>query len=105
MTIGGTNHWVITALLTNELQQTACPRPPIGGLVLVVIRSDLAAFHDCIDIALRLRLIDAILGDDLGDEIVLVLECTELLLGELAPLGSDIFEKNLLRLSGIASTS
>jgi hypothetical protein len=29
----------------------------------------------------------------------LVLECAEFLLGELAPLGADILEKNLLRLS------
>ena len=48
--------------------------------------SNLAALHDGIDIALRLRLVDAVLGDDLGNEIVRALECVELLLGELAHL-------------------
>jgi hypothetical protein len=55
---------------------------------LVHPRSDLAALHDGVDITLRLRLVDAVFGDDLGDEIVLVLKCAELLLGKLAPLGA-----------------
>ena len=99
MIIGGTNHWAIT-FLTNKLMER--PRPSIDGLARVVLRSDLATFHDGVDFTLRLRLVDAVLGHDLSNEIVLVLERAELLLGELAPFGADILEKNLLRLSRIA---
>ena len=48
--------------------------------------SNLAALHDGIDVALRLRFVDAVLGDDLGNEIVLALECVELLLENLPHL-------------------
>ena len=63
-------------------------------------RSDLAALHHGIDIALRLRFVDAVLGDDLGHEFVLALKRAELLLGKLVPLGADVLEKDLLGVSG-----
>ena len=69
-----------------------------AGVDQLVLRQ---AAHDGIDIALRLRLVDAVLGDDLGNEIVRALECVELLLGKLAPPGADILKKNLLSLGRI----
>src|SRR6185437_10792276 len=99
MIIGGTNHLAITFSSKTPMSRrgrlltASCVSNP---------RSDLATFHNSVDFTLRLRLVDAVLGHDLCNEIVLVLECPELLLGELAPLGADILEKNLFRLSRIA---
>jgi hypothetical protein len=83
-----------------RLEQIRESRPPKVASSLLQ-PSNLAALHDGIDIALRLRLVDAVLGDDLGNEIVRALECVELLLGELAPPGADILEQNLLNLGRI----
>jgi hypothetical protein len=48
--------------------------------------------HQGVDLALRLSLVEAILGHHLVDEVVSVLERAELLLGELVPLGTDVLE-------------
>ena len=36
-------------------------------------------------------------GNDLGDQLVIGLECGEFLLGELAPLGADLAEHGVAR--------
>src|SRR5271165_513412 len=56
---------------------------------------ELAAFQQSIYVLLSLGLLTAILGDELGSEIILVLERRQVLLGELAPCGFDLLENDL----------
>jgi hypothetical protein len=56
---------------------------------------ELAAFQQSIYVPLSLGLLTAILGDELGNEIILVLERRQVLLRELAPCGFDLLEKDL----------
>ena len=42
--------------------------------------SDMTALHQGVDVALRVGLLQAVLGNDLGDEIVLVLERRQIVL-------------------------
>jgi hypothetical protein len=63
------------------------------------VGSDLTAIQQGIDVALRLGFLQAILRDHLRDEIILVLERGQLVLGEFAPFGADLLENDLLGLS------
>lgn len=51
---------------------------------------------------MRLRLVDAVLDPDLGDELVLALERAEFLLRKFAPLGADLLERDLLGVNAAA---
>src|ERR1051326_2487830 len=62
--------------------------------------SDLAPLEQGVDIALNLVPLVRVLGDDLRHEIVLALERGEILLGKLAPFGTDLLEDDLSRLGG-----
>jgi hypothetical protein len=56
----------------------------------------LTTFHQGIDVALRRGFVQPVLRNQLGNKIVLVLERREFVLGELAPLGADVIENDLL---------
>ena len=56
--------------------------------------SDLATLQQGVDIALSLTLLEAVFGHDLVHEIVLAVERGQVLLGELAPLRSDLLKKS-----------
>src|SRR5258706_9769534 len=62
--------------------------------------SDLAALQHGVDVTLSLTPLEAVLGHDLGYEIVLALERGQILVGELAPLRSDFLENHLPGLCG-----
>jgi hypothetical protein len=64
--------------------------------------SDMTAVHQGVDVALRDGLLQAVLRHDLGDQINLVLERREIVLGELAPFGADLLENDLLGLGPVA---
>ena len=55
------------------------------GFVLEEFGLDVAAFHKSVDIALSLRLVEAVLGGKLRHQIVVALERGQILLGELDP--------------------
>ena len=61
--------------------------------------SNVTAFHQGVDVALSLCLIEAVLGHDLRHHVVLVLKCGQILLGEFAPLRTDFLEDDLPGLS------
>lgn len=70
----------------------------------VVSRSELSSLYDRIDVALGLRLVEAVLAPELTDEVVLALERAEFLLGELAPFCADVLKQDLPAFDSIAST-
>src|SRR5712692_1606874 len=72
-------------------------RPPQRAISDFINRtaSDLATLQQGVDVALSLSLLDAVLGHDLGHEVVLALERRQILLGELAPLRPDFLEHDL----------
>ena len=55
--------------------------------------ADLAALQHGVDFTLGLRLLEAVLGRDLSHEVGLALERGDLLLGEMAPLGTDVLAR------------
>ena len=57
--------------------------------------SDLTTLQQGVDVALHLPLLVAVLGHDLGHEIVPGLERGQILLGELASLRTDVIENEL----------
>src|SRR6266566_4722339 len=67
---------------------------------LVRPASNVTASHQRVDVALSLCLVEAVLGHDLGHDIILVLERGQILLRELVPLRTDLFEDDLPRLGG-----
>jgi hypothetical protein len=64
------------------------------------LASNLPALHQDVDIALSLRLLEAVLSGALRHEIVVVLERGQILVGELAPFRPDLREDDLLGLGG-----
>ena len=58
-----------------------------GSALYLGAGAELAALQQGIDVTLGLRLLEAILGRDLGHEVGLALERGDILLGEMAPLG------------------
>jgi len=58
----------------------------------------MTALQQSIHIALSLGLLEAVLGYDLGDEVVVTFQCGEILFGELTPLRADLLENDLLGL-------
>lgn len=60
----------------------------------------MTALHHDVDVALSLRLVEAVLGHDLRHNVVLVLERGQILLGELVPLRADFLEDDLPGLGG-----
>src|SRR5260370_24397589 len=70
------------------------PQRAISGFMMRPA-SDLAALQHGVDVTLSLTPLEAVLGHDLGYEIVLALERGQILFGELAPLRSDFFENHL----------
>jgi hypothetical protein len=66
---------------------------------------DLAASHQCIDITLGLRLVDAISRCDLAYEIVIAHKPAEIVLGELSPFRAYVASLGLAEIRKIDGRS
>jgi hypothetical protein len=82
-----------------QVGDRSCPRGS-HGFILGEPASDLAALHQCVDIALSLSFPEAVLGSTLRHKIIVALERGQILLGEFAPLRPDFLKDDLLGLGG-----
>jgi predicted DNA-binding protein len=86
----GARHVRVTAAAARE-------RPRFASFqVAFDFRSDLPPLQERIDIALNLRLVSTVFGDDLHDEIILAPKRRYFLVGELVPLRLDFLQDRLL---------
>jgi hypothetical protein len=88
--------------LCEKLTEAAKNRPrfPRIGISSDRLASDLSALQQGIDIARSLALFEAVLGDDLANEVILRLEGGKILLGEFVPLRADLLKDDLPSLFG-----